>query len=85
MRSPARLDTALAVKLISATSNLGLVFAGWDFKVSSEDGRVWCLEANPMPGYDGYDRRLGGAVTASLLKCLQDASYAQSIHKIHDN
>ncbi|MFO1080610.1 MAG: hypothetical protein U1E23_08295 [Reyranellaceae bacterium] len=57
---------ALADAVVAATSAAGLLFAGWDFKIDS-DGRFWCLEANPMPGYDGYDTRADGAISRSLV------------------
>ncbi|MGW2706055.1 hypothetical protein [Streptomyces sp. NPDC001340] len=44
-----------------------MAFAGWDFKVAG-DGTYWCLEVNPVPA---YDRRLGGAISASLLGLLR--------------
>jgi glutathione synthase/RimK-type ligase-like ATP-grasp enzyme len=55
----------LAEKVAQATRAAGLMFAGWDFKLDAE-GRFWCLEANPMPGYDGYDMRANGAISRSL-------------------
>ncbi|MEA5598763.1 hypothetical protein [Rivularia sp. UHCC 0363] len=63
------LPSALSQQIIDATAAFGLIFAGWDFKVT-DDNQYWCLEANPMPGYDGYDLRLGGCITDSLLKLL---------------
>jgi len=56
----------LAERMIAATRDAGLEFAGWDFKVDDE-GRFWCLEANPMPGYDSYDTRADGAISRSLV------------------
>jgi hypothetical protein len=56
----------LAEKVVRATRAAGLFFAGWDFKLD-EDGRFWCLEANPMPGYDSYDMRADGAISRSLV------------------
>lgn len=64
------LPESLSKKIIDATAAFGLIFAGWDFKVA-EDNEYWCLEANPMPGYDGYDRRLGGCITDSLIRFLE--------------
>ena len=60
----------LARRIIASTADLGLVFAGWDFKVD-DNGNYWCLEANPMPGYDAYDRRSGGQISQSLIKLLK--------------
>jgi hypothetical protein len=49
----------------------GLVFAGFDFKVDAERGWV-VLEANPMPGFDYFDRQeaLSGAIGDALCDVL---------------
>jgi glutathione synthase/RimK-type ligase-like ATP-grasp enzyme len=54
------------LRVTAATGNL---FSGIDFKVD-EQGNYWMLEVNPMPGYDGYDRRLGGTISRSLVHLL---------------
>ncbi|MFG3013121.1 RimK family alpha-L-glutamate ligase [Streptomyces cinerochromogenes] len=66
---PHELPAPLAAQLTARTRDLGLAFAGWDLKRDA-DGTYWCLEANPMPGYDWYDRRADGAITASLTDLL---------------
>jgi glutathione synthase/RimK-type ligase-like ATP-grasp enzyme len=66
---PYPLPAALAAQMIAYGRDAGLTFTGWDLKVD-EAGRHWCLEVNPMPGYDSYDRRLGGVITAALLRML---------------
>lgn len=70
--APWRLPPELAERLVTCTHELGLGFAGWDFKLDG-DGTYWCLETNPMPGYDWYDRRCDGAITRSLLALLAGA------------
>jgi hypothetical protein len=55
--------------VIAGSKELGLDFAGWDFRISP-DGRYWCLEVNPMPGYGAYDVRCDGAITRILLRHL---------------
>lgn len=55
--------------VIAGAKELGLDFAGWDFRISP-DGTYWCLEANPMPGYGAYDIHCGGAITRVLLRHL---------------
>ena len=70
--APCELPAAVAEQVVRHTADLGMSFAGWDFKVA-DDGTHWCLEVNPMPAYDWYDRRLGGAITTSLLGLLQGA------------
>jgi hypothetical protein len=67
--SPCLLPESLSKQIIAATAAFGLKFAGWDFKVT-DDNEYWCLEANPMPGYDGYDIRAAGEITNSLLELL---------------
>ena len=48
----------------------GLAFIGFDFMVT-DAGEHIVLEANPMPGYDVFDRRLGHAISDALLDLLQ--------------
>jgi hypothetical protein len=71
----ARLDIPadLAALLVDRTAAQGLAFAGWDFKVDG-DGRYWCLECNPMPGYSFYDRVCDGAVSDALIRHLSRPS-----------
>jgi hypothetical protein len=60
----------VAALLVEATRSIGLVLAGWDFKIDNE-GQFWCLEANPMPGYSPYDARCDGAITRELIAYLE--------------
>ncbi|MFD4599629.1 RimK family alpha-L-glutamate ligase [Streptomyces sp. NPDC058464] len=68
--TPCELPASLAEQVVRHTAGQGMSFAGWDFKLA-DDGTYWCLEVNPMPAYDWYDRRLGGTITASLLGLLR--------------
>ncbi|MFG2375604.1 RimK family alpha-L-glutamate ligase [Streptomyces sp. NPDC048504] len=68
--TPCELPEKLAEQVVRHTADLGMSFAGWDFKLT-DDGTYWCLEVNPMPAYDWYDRRLGGTITTSLLALLR--------------
>ncbi|MEH2233770.1 MAG: hypothetical protein V7K71_29725 [Nostoc sp.] len=72
------LPEALHQQIINATAALGLKFAGWDFKVTNSL-EYWCLEVNPMPGYDGYDIRADGKITDSLLALLTEDIAGNSI------
>lgn len=47
----------------------GLTFAGFDFKIDAND-QYFILEANPMPGYEFFDRRLGGKISDMLYQLL---------------
>ncbi|PAX52575.1 ATP-grasp domain-containing protein [Brunnivagina elsteri] len=78
------LPESLQNKIINATAAFGLKFAGWDFKVT-EDNEYWCLEVNPMPGYDSYDVRAEGKITDSLLALLAENRvnlYAESSNEV---
>ncbi|MBW4618393.1 MAG: hypothetical protein KME17_03275 [Cyanosarcina radialis HA8281-LM2] len=77
---PWELPESLSQQIVVATAACGLTFAGWDFKVTPDD-EYWCLEANPMPGYDGYDRRLGGTITDALLAVLGEERKKKYIDK----
>jgi len=66
---PYKLPNEIEEKLVYSSHAAGLIFAGWDFKVDA-NGIFWCLEANPMPGYNAYDRRLGGVITRALVDVL---------------
>jgi hypothetical protein len=57
----------IASQCIAATGASGLAIAGLDFKVSNTSDDWYCLEMNPMPGYSGYDRRLGGRLSEALV------------------
>lgn len=48
----------------------GLTLIGIDFRVT-EAGDFYVLEANPMPGYDGYDRRAHYAISDELMRLLK--------------
>jgi glutathione synthase/RimK-type ligase-like ATP-grasp enzyme len=56
----------IATLCITFTRDNGLIFAGFDFKIDRGTGEFFCLEANPMPGYEGYDFRLGGVISDAL-------------------
>lgn len=47
----------------------GLELAGFDFKLDAA-GEWVALEANPMPGFDYYDRRLDGVISRRLIEML---------------
>ncbi|MGC4107622.1 MAG: hypothetical protein QM753_14980 [Thermomicrobiales bacterium] len=63
----------LGERCIRATAALGLTFSGIDVIQRDDSGEFVALEANPMPGYHGYDLTLGGAISASLWSWLAHA------------
>lgn len=46
--------------------------AGFDFKLCSESGQYYCLEANPNPGIEGYDYRAQGKLSQKLFEYLRE-------------
>ena len=56
----------LGERCVRATAAFGLAFAGIDLIQRDDSGDFVALEANPMPGYHGYDLALDGAISASL-------------------
>jgi len=56
---------------VLATKRAGLVLSGIDFKVCALTNDWYCLEVNPMPGYSGYDMRLGGVISEALTETLE--------------
>ena len=67
--STTTLPTELQDLLVVATRAQGTVFSGWDLKVDDE-GRFWCLESNPMPGYNFYDGHTKGNISKALMRQL---------------
>ncbi len=71
--SPCEVPAAIAAACVKYCETTGLLFAGIDFKISDADGEWYALEANPMPGFEPYDRRLGGRISRALLALLAPA------------
>lgn len=67
---PFLMPSTLVQRMVAASREMNLFFTGWDFKIDV-DGNFWCLEVNPMPGYDSYDRRADGAISRTLLHHLK--------------
>lgn len=64
-----KLSPEMEMRLREATALQRLSFCGWDFKLDAKQ-QLWCLEANPMPGYSFYDQHLGGRITDALVRLL---------------
>lgn len=67
--APCEPPAVIASRCVAFCRAHRLVFAGIDFKVTPEE-RWHALEVNPMPGYDPYDRRLGGRISRALVELL---------------
>ncbi len=47
-----------------------LLFSGFDFKIDKKSNDWFVLEANPMPGYEFFDKKVNGAISEKLLDLL---------------
>jgi hypothetical protein len=63
--SPITVPAPIAADCVELTAAMRLVFSGVDFKVS-DAGEWFFLEANSSPCFQGYDRRLGGAISDAI-------------------
>ena len=60
----------LHAKMVRATRGDGPAVWPGGTSRSIPTGRAWCLEANAMPGYSSYDRRLGGSISKEILRLM---------------
>ena len=67
--SPIDVPPEIARACVTYCERQRLLFAGVDFKIA-DDGTWYALEVNPMPGYEPYDRRLGGRISKALVRAL---------------
>ena len=58
-------------KCISYGKKSGVVFSGFDFKVDSK-GTWYCLEMNPMPSFESYDRVIDNKIAKKLIETLSN-------------
>ncbi|HVB41782.1 MAG TPA: hypothetical protein VNF47_03630 [Streptosporangiaceae bacterium] len=73
--APVSVPEPIAADCVRLTRAMRLVFSGVDFKVS-DAGEWFFLEANSAPCFQGYDRRLGGAISDALADYLLDSTDA---------
>jgi glutathione synthase/RimK-type ligase-like ATP-grasp enzyme len=59
---PYELDESTAERCVLLTKSLGLAFSGIDLKITA-DGRVFCFEVNPSPGYSYFEQGAGQPVS----------------------
>jgi hypothetical protein len=71
---PARLTAMelpdeIEAKCVRMTEGLGLVFAGIDLKLAP-DGRYYCFEVNPCPGYSYFEANTGQPIAMAVARHL---------------
>lgn len=72
---PLDLPASVRAACSAYASFSGYTFIGFDLRMT-RDGEFFALEANPMPGYDAYDRRLNYQISSSLLTCLRGSNFS---------
>jgi RimK-like ATP-grasp domain len=63
------LSDEVADKCIRLAAGLGLAFAGIDLKFAP-DGRVFCFEVNPSPGYSYFEANTGQPIARAVARYL---------------
>jgi hypothetical protein len=66
------LETSMAERCCRLASDLSLLFAGIDLRRSPE-GRWYCFEVNPSPGFTFYQESTGQKISESVADLLMDA------------
>jgi glutathione synthase/RimK-type ligase-like ATP-grasp enzyme len=59
----------VAEACVQVTKSLGLHFSGIDLRFTP-DGKVYCFEVNPMPGYSYYEGNTGQPISQALAEYL---------------
>lgn len=67
--SATELSDDVADKCTRLTAGLGLAFAGIDLKFTP-DGRVFCFEVNPSPGYSYFEANTGQPIAQAVARYL---------------
>lgn len=60
-----------------------LKFAGFDFKVCRKTGAHYCLEANPNPGYEGFDYRANFRISRALISELSTCGALSNTEQVN--
>lgn len=76
---PAILPLAVAESCLQLARRLDLLLAGIDLK-ETPDGRYYCFEVNPCPGFLYYERHTHQPISAALADLLHDGQNLQPIH-----
>ena len=63
------LPSELAERCVRFAAGRGLNMAGFDFKIA-ESGEYYCLEMNPSPAFEFFDRCLGGEICNAVVRLL---------------
>lgn len=76
-----RLPDEVASRCVEATRALGLVISGVDLR-RAPDGRWFCFEVNPSPGFTYYETNTGQPIAAAIASLLVDADLSPSFRPV---
>jgi hypothetical protein len=68
---PCELPADVADRCRALSAGLDLPFCGIDLR-RSDDGRWWCFEVNPSPGYSYYEQHTDQPISGSLVRWLAE-------------
>lgn len=71
---PARLPDDVAERCVAVTGAIGLAFSGVDLK-RTPDGRWYCFEVNPSPGFTYYQEATGQQIDEAVARLLDRGVY----------
>jgi len=66
---PFELEASIADRCVSLTKSLNLAFSGIDLIITA-DGRVFCFEVNPSPGYSYFEQGAGQPISKMVAEYL---------------
>lgn len=69
---PTTLEPRTRERCLQASQALGLPFVGLDLMLA-DDGRTYCFEANPSPGYSFFEDATGQDISGALARLLRGA------------
>ncbi len=69
---PTTLEPGTRERCLRASQALGLPFVGLDLMLA-DDGRTYCFEANPSPGYSFFEDATGQDISGALARLLRGA------------
>jgi hypothetical protein len=71
------LPSEVAAQCVALAKGLGLAFAGIDLMLT-KDGRYYCFEVNPSPGFSYYEANTGQPIALAVAKHLIGSAGADS-------
>jgi hypothetical protein len=78
---PALLPHEVAERCVTVTRGMGLAFSGVDLK-RTPDGRWYCFEVNPSPGFTYYQQATGQRIDDAVARLLDGVPAVASVRRV---